>query len=115
MSTDVRDLLQDYFNALNDRDIRACLALVSDELILQPNQGFTEHGRDAFAAFLERQLHCYREMIESLVIWSSHRGDMRPASTALSASIWLPMMACRRPAGSVTRCASAPSSRSSTG
>ena len=52
MSTDVRDLLQDYFNALNDRDIRACLALVSDELILQPNQGFTEHGRDAFAAFL---------------------------------------------------------------
>lgn len=52
MSTDVRDLLQGYFNALNDRDIRACLALVSDELILQPNQGFTEHGCDAFAAFL---------------------------------------------------------------
>ena len=32
MSTDVRDLLQGYFNALNDRDIRACLALVSDDL-----------------------------------------------------------------------------------
>lgn len=35
MSIDVRDLLQGYFNALNDRDIRACLALVSDGLILQ--------------------------------------------------------------------------------
>lgn len=74
MSTDVRDLLQGYFSALNDRDIRACLALVSDELILQPNQGFTEQGRDAFAAFLERQLHCYREMIESLVILVEPQG-----------------------------------------
>ncbi|MFT0632898.1 hypothetical protein ACMFY5_12390 [Pseudomonas sihuiensis] len=44
MSTDVRDLLQGYFNALNDRDIRACLALVSDELILQPNQGLPSTG-----------------------------------------------------------------------
>lgn len=74
MSTDVRDLLQGYFNALNDRDIRACLARVSDELILEPNQGFAEHGRDAFAAFLERQLHCYRETIDALVILAEPQG-----------------------------------------
>ena len=83
MSTDVRDLLQGYFNALNDRDIRACLSLVSDGLILQPNQGFTEHGRDAFAAFLERQLLCYREMIESLVVVV---GD---CSVELPACVWV--------------------------
>lgn len=74
MSTDVRDLLQGYFNALNERDIRACLARVSDELILQPNQGFTEHGRNAFAGFLERQLHCYREVLEPLVILVDPQG-----------------------------------------
>lgn len=74
MPVDVRDLLQRYFQALNDRDIRACLALVSDELTLEPNQGFAEHGRDAFAGYLERQLHCYRETIESLVIMAEPQG-----------------------------------------
>ena len=74
MTVDVRDLLQRYFNALNDRDIRACTALVSDELILEPNQGFAEQGRDAFAGFLERQLQCYRETIESLVILAEPEG-----------------------------------------
>lgn len=54
MSATVRDLLQRYFHALNDRDIRTCLTLVSADLILEPNQGFTEHGHDAFAAYLER-------------------------------------------------------------
>lgn len=74
MTVDVRDLLQRYFNALNDRDIRACMALVSDELILEPNQGFAEQGRDAFAGFLERQLQCYHETIESLVILAESEG-----------------------------------------
>ncbi|MBH3341897.1 nuclear transport factor 2 family protein [Pseudomonas mendocina] len=75
MSTDVCDLLQRYFNALNDRDIRACLLLVSDELIVEPNQGFAEHGRDAFATFLERQQHCYRETLEPLVILAEPHGQ----------------------------------------
>ena len=74
MATDVHDLLQGYFNALNERDIRACLALVCDELILQPNQGLTEQGRDAFAGFLERQLHCYREVLEPQVILADPQG-----------------------------------------
>lgn len=74
MPVDVRDLLQRYFNALNDRDIRTCLALVSDDLILEPNQGFAEHGRDAFAAHLERQLRCYREAIEPRVILVEPQG-----------------------------------------
>ena len=38
MSTNIRDLLHDYCKAFNERDARACLAMVSDELILQPNQ-----------------------------------------------------------------------------
>ncbi|WP_161867159.1 nuclear transport factor 2 family protein [Pseudomonas yangonensis] len=75
MTIDVRDLLQRYFNALNDRDIRACLSLVSDELIVEPNQGFAEHGRDAFAAFLERQQHCYRETLEPLAILVEPQGQ----------------------------------------
>lgn len=74
MTVDVRDLLQRYFNALNDRDIRACLALVSDELVLEPNQGFAEQGRDAFAGFLERHLHCYREVIEPLMMLVAPEG-----------------------------------------
>jgi steroid delta-isomerase-like uncharacterized protein len=74
MSAAVRDLLQRYFHALNDRDIRTCLTLVSADLILEPNQGFTEHGHDAFAAYLERQLHCYRETAEKLVILAEPQG-----------------------------------------
>lgn len=75
MPTDVRDLLQRYFTALNDRDIRGCLALVSDDLVLEPNQGFAEHGRAAFAGYLERHLHCYRETFEQPVILVEPQGS----------------------------------------
>lgn len=74
MPAAVRDLLHRYFNTLNDRDVRACLALVSDDLILEPNQGFAEHGRAAFADYLERHMQCYRETLEQLVILTDPQG-----------------------------------------
>ncbi|ARS47833.1 MULTISPECIES: nuclear transport factor 2 family protein [Pseudomonadaceae] len=74
MPAAVRDLLQRYFQALNDRDARACLALVSADVTLEPNQGFVEHGREAFAAYLERHMRCYRESLEQLVILTEPDG-----------------------------------------
>lgn len=74
MSAPVRDLLQRYFGALNERDSRACLALVSDDVRLELNQGLCEEGRAAFADYLERQLHCYREVFEELIILTEADG-----------------------------------------
>lgn len=68
MSAAVRDLLQRYFQALGERDSRACLELVSADLRLELNQGAVEQGRAAYAAYLERQLRCYRESIDELII-----------------------------------------------
>lgn len=74
MPAPVRDLLHRYFDALNERDSHACLALVSDDLCLELNQGPCEQGRAAFAEHLERHLRCYRETIGDRVILTEPGG-----------------------------------------
>jgi len=68
------DLLTRYYQALNERDRKACLELVSDDVLLDINQGAREVGRKAFDAFLERTQRCYRENIEDLVILGEPSG-----------------------------------------
>ncbi|MGH6805807.1 MAG: ketosteroid isomerase-related protein [Ensifer adhaerens] len=67
-------LLSRYHQALNERDTRACLALVSEDVLLDLNQGAREVGRAAFAAFIERTQRCYRESIEDPVILGEPSG-----------------------------------------
>lgn len=69
-----QELVNRYFNALNERDSRACLALLSDDVILDVNQGGREQGRAAFAAYLERSQRSYRETAEDLVIMAEQKG-----------------------------------------
>jgi len=74
MSTAAHDLLTRYFNALNERDSRACLALLSADVLLDINQGPREQGVQAFADYLERTQRCYRESIDNLQILTEPSG-----------------------------------------
>ncbi|MFP6799871.1 MAG: nuclear transport factor 2 family protein [Pseudomonas sp.] len=77
-------LLTRYFNALNERDSRACLALLSADVLLDINQGPREQGVQAFADYLERSQRCYRESIDNLQILTEPSGQRAACEFTLS-------------------------------
>ena len=67
-------LIRDYYATFNTGDRAALLALLTDEIAHDINQGGTETGKAAFAAFLTRMDRCYREQVEELVVFASEDG-----------------------------------------
>ena len=67
-------IIRAYYRAFNARDYTSMVALLSDDVIHDINQGAREVGRDRFAAFLERMDGAYRELVEDLVVLESENG-----------------------------------------
>lgn len=61
-------LLQNYYAAFNRADWNGFLAMLTDDVIHDVNQGGREVGRAAFGAFMERMNRCYSEQIADIVI-----------------------------------------------
>ncbi len=61
-------IIQAYYRSFNARDYTGMLALLSDDVVHDVNQGAREVGRDRFSEFLERMDRCYRELVEDLVV-----------------------------------------------
>jgi steroid delta-isomerase-like uncharacterized protein len=68
------ELVLAYYDALNRHDPAAVLALLADDVVHELNQGPREVGKAAFAAFLERIEHCYRERLSDIVVLASPDG-----------------------------------------
>jgi steroid delta-isomerase-like uncharacterized protein len=77
-------LLTRYFNALNERDSRACLELLSDDVLLDINQGPREQGVQAFADYLQRTQRCFRETVDNLQIFTEPNGQRAASEYTLS-------------------------------
>ncbi len=73
------DPIRAYYEAFNRRDYEAMLALLTDDVAHDVNEGGREIGRDAFRAFLARMDRCYREEIRDLVVLTAD-GGRRAAS-----------------------------------
>lgn len=69
------DLLNRYYDRFNARDWDGFLALLTDDVAHDINQGGREVGRAAFAAFLQRMDRCYREQIVDRSITTSDDGS----------------------------------------
>jgi steroid delta-isomerase-like uncharacterized protein len=67
-------LVQAYYDAFNAGDRDAMLALLTDDVAHDPNQGTRDTGRDAFAAFMRRMDASYRERLEDIVVMASTDG-----------------------------------------
>lgn len=67
-------LILDYYAAFNRGDWNAMLALLTDDVVHDLNQGARETGRDAFAAFLARMDRSYREQLRDIVVMTTHDG-----------------------------------------
>jgi steroid delta-isomerase-like uncharacterized protein len=59
-------LVLNYYAAFNRGDWDAMLALLTDDVAHDLNQGGRETGRDAFAAFLARMDRSYREQLRDI-------------------------------------------------
>lgn len=64
----MKDLIERYYAAFNAGDTDAMLALVSDDIAHDVNQGARRIGKETFAAFNAHMTRTYRETLSDLVI-----------------------------------------------
>ena len=63
-----QEIITAYLAAFNRGDWPGMLALLADDVVHDINQGGAEHGKAAFATFLDRMARCYREELRDIVI-----------------------------------------------
>jgi len=68
------ELLQRYYATFNGGDREAFLALLTDDVVHDINQGGSECGVESFRVFLQRMDRCYREQVEDLVVMANDDG-----------------------------------------
>jgi steroid delta-isomerase-like uncharacterized protein len=73
------DLIHAYLDAFNRGDRTAMLALLTDDVAHDVNQGGREVGRDVFAAFMARMDRCYRERLADIVVMTDATGTRAAA------------------------------------
>lgn len=73
------ELVLTYYTAFNRGDWDGMLALLTDDVAHDLNQGARETGREAFAAFLQRMSASYREQLREIVVLASLDGDRAAA------------------------------------
>jgi len=72
--SDTTRLVEAYYAAFNAGDRAAMLALLTDDVAHDLNQGARETGRDAFAGFMQRMDASYRERLADIVVMASADG-----------------------------------------
>ena len=101
------DLIRSYYDAFNRGDRQAMLALLTNDVAHDVNQGGRETGKGTFARFLAHMDRCYQEEIRDLVVMATPDGSRAAAEftvqgTYLATDVGLPMAKGQRyslPAG----------------
>ncbi|MGE6739717.1 ketosteroid isomerase-related protein [Allorhizobium pseudoryzae] len=68
-----------YYDAFNAQDMQAFLALLTDDVVHDINQGERQVGKPAFAAFMAHMNRCYKETLTDIVIMASEDGTRAAA------------------------------------
>lgn len=71
---DTLELVQRYYDAFNRGDRETMLALLTEDVAHDLNQGARETGRETFRAFLQRMDRCYAEQLSDIVVMASADG-----------------------------------------
>ncbi len=74
----MKPLIENYYAAFNSGDREALLAMLTDDVVHDINEGGTETGKEAFREFLKRMDRSYRETVEDLVVFTA--GDSSRAA-----------------------------------
>jgi len=75
MNQATAQLLQDYYAAFNQQDMTTFLAMLTDDIIHDINQGEREVGKATFSRFMDRMNAHYKEQIVDIVICTNDDGS----------------------------------------
>jgi steroid delta-isomerase-like uncharacterized protein len=78
-ATDTRGLIARYFEAFNRGDGDGMLALLTEDVIHDVNQGERREGKNKFRAFNARMAHNYQERLERIAIMTNEDGSRAAA------------------------------------
>lgn len=67
--------LEQYYAAFNERRFDDMLTFLSDDIVHDINQGESQHGKAAFAKFLEHMERCYSEQLQDLTLMVTPDGS----------------------------------------
>lgn len=73
------DLIRAYYDAFNRGDSDGMIAMLTDDVIHDVNQGERRHGKERFRAFNARMAHNYSEKLEDIVVMVSQDGSRAAA------------------------------------
>jgi steroid delta-isomerase-like uncharacterized protein len=79
MSEATRALIERYYAAFNAGDMPSFLALLTEDVVHDINQGGREAGKAAFTRFMERMNRKYREQVADLVVMVDGTGTRAAA------------------------------------
>ena len=65
------ELVNAYYAAFNAGDMPGFLALLSEDVIHDINQGERQMGKARFAAFMDKMNRCYRERLADIVVMAA--------------------------------------------
>jgi len=75
----VERLIRDYYAAFNAGDEAAFMALLTEDVAHDINQGEREIGKAAFGEFWARMSRCYKETIADIVVLTEPGGERAAA------------------------------------
>lgn len=73
------DTIHAYYDAFDAQDMDAFLALLTDDVVHDINQGERQVGKAVFATFMDHMNRCYRERLTDMVIMASEDGTRASA------------------------------------
>lgn len=73
-ASDTVRLIETYYATFNSGDREAMLALLTEDVVHDINQGSSEVSRETFRAFLQRMDRSYREEVSELVVMAHADG-----------------------------------------
>lgn len=69
------EIVEKYYEAFNQQNWDAMLALVHPNIAHEPNQGESRLGKEAFTVFMADMDRCYSEELKDIVLYSSSYPD----------------------------------------
>ena len=73
------ETIRAYCDAFNRQDMDAFLALLTDDVVHDINQGERQVGKQVFATFMQHMNRCYKENLTEMVIMASEDGQRASA------------------------------------
>ncbi len=73
------ETIRAYYDAFNRQDMDAFLALLTDDVVHDINQGERQVGKQVFATFMQHMNRCYKENLTDMVVMASEDGNRASA------------------------------------